>query len=138
MVDTYDLFRKLSSGAKFDRKKLPKEITPFQVSMLKMTLYLVCELLCNQSKGSSFKDRHDSSVKDALDFFGDGPSVSTAKNDHVEQASLVTDIEKRRLRKRKRRDTCSSSSSDSDNASSAESGMNSITKKIEILFELCI
>jgi hypothetical protein len=35
MVDTYDLFRKLSSGAKFDRKKLPKEITPFRVSRLK-------------------------------------------------------------------------------------------------------
>ena len=35
MVDTYDLFRKLSSGAKFNRKKLPKEITPFQASVLK-------------------------------------------------------------------------------------------------------
>lgn len=29
------MFRKLSSGAKFDRKKLPKEITPFQARMLK-------------------------------------------------------------------------------------------------------
>ena len=37
-MDTYDLFKKLSSGAKFDRKKLPKEVTPFQARMLKRVI----------------------------------------------------------------------------------------------------
>ena len=73
---------------------------------------------------SSSKDRHDPTVKDALDFFGDGPSVSPSNNNRVEQASPwpVTDA-KKRSRKRKRR---TSATSDLENASSAESGMNDI------------
>ena len=76
-------------------------------------------------------------MKDALDFFGDGPSISLANNDHEEKASPVTCVEKRRLRKRKRRP--SSSSSDPENASSAESGMNDIiAKEMENSFRPCI
>ena len=63
-------------------------------------------------------------MKDALDFFGDGPSISSSNNHRVEQASPwpVTDA-KKRSRKRKRR---ASAASDLENASSAESGMNDI------------
>ena len=75
----------------------------------------------------SIKDRCDPAVKDALDFFGDGPSIRSSNDDRVEQASPVMDVEKRRLRKRKRRS--SSSSSDHESASSAESGMNDIIAK---------
>lgn len=66
-------------------------------------------------------------MKDALDFFGDGASISSANNDHEEKASPVTDVGKRRLRKRKRRP--SPSASEPENASSAESGMNDIIAK---------
>ena len=77
----------------------------------------------------STNDRHDPTLKDALDFFGDGPSISSSNNDCVEQASPVTDPKKGRRRKRKRR--ASSTSSDPENASSAEleSGMNDIIAK---------
>ena len=65
-------------------------------------------------------------MKDALDFFGDGPSISSSNNSRVEQASQdpwpVTDA-KKRSRKRKRR---ASAASDLENASPAESGMNDI------------
>ena len=45
MVDTYDLFRKLSSGAKFDKKTLPKEITPFQVRKQDDYISVRCKMM---------------------------------------------------------------------------------------------
>ena len=50
MVDTLDLFRRLSSGAKYDRRRLSKELAAFQVIM-RRTVH--CSFIPNVFPGQS-------------------------------------------------------------------------------------
>ncbi len=79
MVDTLNLFRRLSSGAKFNKQRLSAELASFQVSLYLqrsrlLEKYKVCHhsfLFIAHHCQRQPCERDEQLTADALDFFGD-------------------------------------------------------------------
>lgn len=86
-----------------------------------------------QSKNLLAKDvrSHDHSMKDVLDFFGDGPSISSANDNQTSKTAAEKDSDRRRQRKRKQdvdiSTTDTNSHSDSVDTELAESEISDIS-----------
>ena len=114
MVDSFDLFCRLSRGAKYDRQRLSKELAAFKVIsitppqssvfwcygdvvLLRQSGYM--HTLCLQGNPAREEQGNLKSVAAALDFFGDGV---TAEEKRTGKKREKKDQEKKRLGKRKR------------------------------------
>ena len=107
MVDSFDLFRRLSCGAKYDKQKFSKDLTTFDVSSLTQLNATYSELKQSDHlvfQGSAGGEQgKEKSVAAALDFFGDGVTAEPEERDKSGRREGRGDGGKGRLGKRKRK-----------------------------------
>ena len=81
MVDSQDIFKKLTRGIKFNRDKQPVELRPTKVWKYKFSLYCLDQVFKDDNEGDQYGKRRRL-VSSALDFFGD--TVLTIDNGEKE------------------------------------------------------
>ena len=81
MVDSQDIFKKLTRGIKFNRDKQPVELRLTKVWKYKFSLYCLDQVFKEDNEGDQYRKRRRL-VSSALDFFGD--TVLTIDNGEKE------------------------------------------------------